>query len=134
MNKTIKFYVVMILLIMQNCATQVTAFDTLIYTDQNNNRFKIENLQLSYTAVKKIHSSTGQYSGGSNYSVQITKESYLNIKEKALSLIKDTANHAQKRLKTTSVLELNSKNQNYKVILLSSEQREVFENLLRSFK
>lgn len=124
----------LIILICQNCATGVKQVEQLFYTDQNNNRYSIQNLMLKYKAVQPLQSSSGTYNGGLDYEVKLSIQAYTKLKQMAIELLKDSTRHSNKREKMTSFLEYHSKNKSYKALLMPSAKRSDFETFLNSFK
>jgi hypothetical protein len=106
---------------------------TLIYTDQNNNSFIIENTLLQYSPVSRENSSSGIYSGGEPWTSQLSDFQAEELISKAKTLLNDTMHHSAKRIMTSSMIELKTHRKTEKAILLPSKDRDSFEEMLYSF-
>lgn len=119
---------------MQNCASGIKVYDHIVYTDQNNNQFHIKFPDLSYRAIQPTESSSGTYSGGTNFKAQLTGDDYTAINNLLQALVEDKAFHIEKRTKTSAVIEVRRQDQSTKTMVLPSSKRQELENLLHSFR
>jgi hypothetical protein len=103
----------------------------IVYTDQNNNSFTLSRSEIIYKAIKPFESSSGTYSGGTDKQTKISSSDFDILKNLSFEMIKDETYHANKREMMTSVIMIQSKGENKRVVLYPSPQRTLFEKALR---
>lgn len=107
-----------------------------IYVDGNGNHWKITENKLAYLPVKPENSSSGVYSGGKSFEVDITFIQFQEAEQIFLKALKDNTQHQAERAKGTGALSQQVENAIVQRCFLigSSPQKENIETYLQSFK
>ncbi len=85
------------LLLVLFCHCTNTKKMSYTYIDGNNNSYRIHNQQLRYTPMTKALSSSGDYSGGTPQTVELTKEQVLAIETLITAAFAQTKIHIKQR-------------------------------------
>jgi len=105
------------------------------YYDGSGNQFKIETQSLEYIPIEPIESSSGIYSGGEPYKIEITAEQFNQIQNLFEKAFKSKKEHSKERAKLTGMLSI-EKNSEKKICILlpNSESKKNIELFLRQLK
>lgn len=68
-----------------------------IYTDGNNNTYTLTNLLLAYDAIQPNESSSGEYSGGTDQTKELSKETSTTLNSLANQVMQDKTSHIKTR-------------------------------------
>jgi flavodoxin len=105
------------------------------YYDGSGNQFKIETQSLEYIPIEPMESSSGIYSGGEPYKIEITAEQFNQIQNLFEKAFKSKKEHSKERAKLTGMLSI-EKNSEKKICILlpNSETKKNIELFLRQLK
>lgn len=106
-----------------------TAQSTIKYIDGSNNDYNITKTQLQYVAVKKDNSSSGEYNGGNDATVSLSKEQFAQIQVYIKKLKADKTQHITTREMGCGTLILKKKTL---FIAMNSKLLSDFNNYLKS--
>lgn len=104
---------------------------TYIYFDINNNSYKVTKTQLQYTPITSRESSSGNYDGGTEKSINLNDSEFKTLTTyfESLKLLKET--HQSKRSRMTSLLKVTSKTEQQQFILSQSDSLKQLETYLQ---
>jgi len=108
-----------------------TTGDTYFYLDQNNNSYSITKNEIQYNPMTAKNSSSGVYNGGKKATITLTKEQFIDIAQRAETLLQNKDYQADKREMQTAVLSTQRDGFIIKRVLKKSEFRNQFETLLK---
>ncbi|MCX8000067.1 MAG: hypothetical protein N3A69_14125 [Leptospiraceae bacterium] len=113
----------------------IAAYPDFTYGDGNGNLYSVTQEEISYSPISKEMSSSGFYSGGEAKRITLTAPQKEKINKAFQKMQNASPSELEKnRLKGTGVLKFKAQKQQKTLIFKSSSQlREDFEKLLRSF-
>ncbi len=121
-----------LILVFTGCETPKNIGDMYFYLDQNNNSYSITENEIRYNPMTAKNSSSGVYNGGEKATVTLTKEQFIDIAQRAETLLQNKDYHANKREMLTAVLSTERKEIVIKRFLKKSELRTQLETLLKT--
>ena len=102
----------------------ITSFD---YVDGNGNKYSITTNTITYDPITPLESSTGTYSGGEPYTININLTQFETLQKTAMNCINKKDGQTKQRNKGTGTLIIQPGNKTYLFEMNSSQKKEIEE-------